>query len=115
MIEIDDKIVSADLLRECFACDIAACKGICCVEGNAGAPLEAEEVDILEREYEAYKPYMTPEGIEAVSDPAHAVFERHGRVELPPLVGVRPGARVRTETGNPGLQGTQGADRATLR
>ena len=172
MIEIDDKIVSADLLRECFACDIAACKGICCVEGNAGAPLEAEEVDILEREYEAYKPYMTPEGIEAVerqgfmvvdedgdlttplvdgaecaytyrengialrrgkgvaggedgvpqtdlmpfiSDPAHAVFERHGRVELPPMVGVRPGARVRTETGNPGLQGAQGADRATLR
>ena len=37
MIEIDDKIVSADLLRECFACDIAQCKGICCVEGNAGA------------------------------------------------------------------------------
>ena len=35
MIEIDDKIVSADLLRECFACDIAQCKGICCVEGNA--------------------------------------------------------------------------------
>ena len=62
MIEIDDKIVSADLLRECFACDIAQCKGICCVEGNAGAPLEAEEVGILEREYAAYKPYMTPEG-----------------------------------------------------
>ena len=42
MIEIDDKIVSADLLRECFACDIARCKGICCVEGNAGAPLEED-------------------------------------------------------------------------
>ena len=56
MIEIDDKIVSADLLRECFACDIAQCKGICCVEGNAGAPLEAEEVGILEREYAAYNP-----------------------------------------------------------
>ena len=36
MIEIDDKIVSADLLRECFACDLERCKGICCVEGNAG-------------------------------------------------------------------------------
>ena len=36
MIEIDDKIVSADLLREYFACDLGACKGICCVEGNAG-------------------------------------------------------------------------------
>ena len=47
MIEIEDKIVSADLLRECFACDLGQCKGICCVEGNAGAPLEAEEVDRL--------------------------------------------------------------------
>ena len=44
MIEIDDKIVSLDLLRECFACDLSRCKGICCVEGNAGAPLEIEEV-----------------------------------------------------------------------
>ena len=45
MIEIDDKIVSADLLRECFACDIAQCKGICCVEGNAGAPLMVVDED----------------------------------------------------------------------
>ena len=66
MIEIDDKIVSADLLREYFACDLAACKGICCVEGNAGAPLEMDEVDTLEEEYPNYKPYMTPEGIRAV-------------------------------------------------
>ena len=44
MIEIDDKIVSADLLREYFACDLGACKGICCVEGNAGAPLEMASI-----------------------------------------------------------------------
>ena len=78
MIEIDDKIVSADLLRECFACDIAQCKGICCVEGNAGAPLEAEEVGILEREYAAYKPYMTPEGIEAVERQGFMVIDEDG-------------------------------------
>lgn len=62
MIEIDDKIVSADLLRECFACDLAQCKGICCVEGNAGAPLEEDEVKILEREYPNYRSCMTPRG-----------------------------------------------------
>jgi hypothetical protein len=62
MIEIDDKIVSADLLRECFACDISRCKGICCVEGDAGAPLELDEVDILEQKYESYAKYMTEEG-----------------------------------------------------
>ncbi len=78
MIEIDDKIVSADLLRECFACDIAQCKGICCVEGNAGAPLEAEEVGILEREYANYKPYMTPEGIEAVERQGFMVIDEDG-------------------------------------
>ena len=77
------EIVSADLLRECFACDIAACKGICCVEGNAGAPLEAEEVDILEREYEAYKPYMTPEGIEAVERQGFMVVDEDGDLTTP--------------------------------
>ena len=66
MIEIDDKIVSADLLRECFACDLGKCKGICCVEGDAGAPLDIEEVDLLEEEYENYAPYMTAEGREAI-------------------------------------------------
>lgn len=83
MIEIDDKIVSADLLRECFACDLKQCKGICCVEGNAGAPLEAEEVDVLAREYEAYKPFMTPEGIEAVERQGFMVVDEDGDLTTP--------------------------------
>ena len=66
MIQIDDKIVSTDLLTEKFCCDPSRCKGACCVEGNAGAPLEAEEIEILEREYETYKPYLKPEGIAAI-------------------------------------------------
>ena len=45
MIEIDNKIVSLDLLRECFSCDLGLCKGICCVEGDSGAPLDIDEVD----------------------------------------------------------------------
>ncbi len=83
MIEIDDKIVSADLLRECFACDLAQCRGICCVEGSAGAPLEAEEIGELESEYEHYKPYMTPEGIEAVERQGFAVLDEEGDLTTP--------------------------------
>ena len=83
MIEIDDKIVSADLLRECFACDLAQCKGICCVEGNAGAPLEAEEVEILRREYPNYRPYMTGEGIEAVERQGFMVVDDDGDLTTP--------------------------------
>lgn len=83
MIEIDDKIVSIDLLKEHFACDIAQCKGICCVEGNSGAPLEADEVDILEEEYEAYKPYMTPEGVAAIEAQGFMVVDCDGDYTTP--------------------------------
>lgn len=83
MIEIDDKIVSTDLLRECFACDLGACKGICCVEGNAGAPLETDEVDTLEEEYPNYKPYMTPEGIRAVEAQGFMVVDEDGDYTTP--------------------------------
>ncbi len=83
MIEIDDKIVSTDLLRECFACDLGKCKGICCVEGNAGAPLEMDEVDVLEEEWENYRPYMTPEGIEAVERQGFMVFDEEGDCTTP--------------------------------
>lgn len=66
LIEIDDKIVSLDLFEKKFVCDLNACKGACCIEGDAGAPLTFEEADILEEELEAIKPYMRKEGIEAV-------------------------------------------------
>lgn len=98
MIEIDDKIVSADLLRECFACDLSQCRGICCVEGNAGAPLEADEVDILEREYEAYRPYMTAEGIEAVERQGFMVVDDDGDYTTP-LVNDAECAYARNENG----------------
>ncbi len=83
MIEIDGKIVSDDILTECFACDITRCKGECCVDGNSGAPLEMEEADILEEEYENYKPYMTPEGIESVERQGFMVVDCDGDYTTP--------------------------------
>ncbi len=83
MIEIDDKIVSIDILKEHFVCDIAQCKGICCVEGNAGAPLEIEEVDLLEQEYPAYKKYMTAEGVAAVEKQGFMVIDEDGDYTTP--------------------------------
>ena len=48
MLQIDDTIISLDLLDEYFVCDLATCKGICCIEGDAGAPLEKDEVKVIE-------------------------------------------------------------------
>jgi len=47
MFQIKDTIVSLDVLEEDFFCDLDACKGICCVEGNSGAPVERDELPLL--------------------------------------------------------------------
>ena len=48
MLQIDDTIISLELLEEHFVCDLSSCKGICCIEGDDGAPLEEAEVKIIE-------------------------------------------------------------------
>ena len=65
MIDIDNKLLSTDLFKE-FVCNLSACKGACCVAGNAGAPVEEEEVAILESIYPKVKPYLTEKGIREI-------------------------------------------------
>lgn len=83
MIAIDDKIVSTDLLTARFLCDLSTCKGICCVEGNAGAPLEAREVDLLDSEFEHYCPFLKPAGIAAIERDGFFVFDEDGDYTTP--------------------------------
>ena len=48
MLQIGDTIVSLDLFEKKFSCDLSVCKGECCVAGESGAPLEEEEIAVLE-------------------------------------------------------------------
>lgn len=66
LVEINDKIISTELFEKNFVCDLNACKGACCIEGDGGAPLTMEEVDVLEEIFDEVKPYMRPEGIAEV-------------------------------------------------
>ena len=68
IIEIENTLVSSAILKEQFVCDLAACKGACCVEGDAGAPLEEEELQKLDEIWEDVKPYLRPEGIKAIEE-----------------------------------------------
>ncbi len=63
MVEIDGKLISLDVFEKRFVCDLNACKGACCVEGDSGAPLEEEEIDLIEDNLEKIKPYMRAEGL----------------------------------------------------
>jgi hypothetical protein len=66
LVEIEDKIVSTQIFERQFVCDLTACKGSCCIKGDNGAPVTAEEVQIIEANLPKIKPFMRPEGIAAV-------------------------------------------------
>lgn len=66
MIAIGNTLISEDLIEKKFVCDLNACKGECCVAGDSGAPLDKEELPLLEGVVEAVKPYMTKKGIKVV-------------------------------------------------
>ncbi len=66
IVEIQDKLVSSELFSKQFVCNLSACKGACCVEGDTGAPLEKKEIRQIERSLDKIKPYMTKAGIKAV-------------------------------------------------
>ena len=72
MIQIDDVVVSLDVIQEKFLCDLGACKGECCIEGDAGAPVEQDEVAKLEE--------VLPIIWEELSPEARAVIDKQGVV-----------------------------------
>jgi hypothetical protein len=76
MILIDDILISDEVVDKHFVCNLKACKGACCVEGDSGAPLEQEEVTLLERDFAAIKHFLTPEGITAIEQQGVSVEEK---------------------------------------
>lgn len=71
MIAIDNVLLSDDIISESFVCDLTKCKGACCVDGDAGAPLEAAELKEIDKVYDSVLPYLTAE--------SRAELDRQGR------------------------------------
>jgi hypothetical protein len=67
MIAVGHTLVSDDIAEKKFVCNLARCKGECCVAGDMGAPLDNDEATKIQDDYERIRPYMRPEGIDAVS------------------------------------------------
>ncbi|MBS1612462.1 MAG: DUF3109 family protein [Bacteroidetes bacterium] len=86
MIVIDDKIISDDVVEKQFVCDLNACKGACCVEGEFGAPLEKDELPILDAIYEKVKPYLSEEGIQEIEKQGKWVYIKENDEYCTPLM-----------------------------
>lgn len=68
MFQLGKTIVSEDIIEKDFVCNLNACKGKCCIDGEAGAPLEESELQILMDVYPKVKPFLREEGIAAIED-----------------------------------------------
>ena len=76
MLAIDNKLISDEVLEEQFVCDLNKCKGGCCEDVDACAPMEKWELEKLKKYYEAIKPYMTEEGIREVERQGKYLFDK---------------------------------------
>lgn len=81
MFQLGKTIVSEDILEKDFVCNLSACKGACCVDGDAGAPLSEEETKILAEIYPKVKPFLRKEGIEAIEKLGTSVIGTDGTLE----------------------------------
>src|SRR5690606_3878346 len=85
MILVGKAVLSDDVKENFFVCDLEQCKGACCVEGDAGAPLEEEEIGILDEIYPQVKSYLTEEGIETIERQGTWVYDQDGDKVTPTI------------------------------
>jgi len=83
MIIIGNTSVSDDLYLVRFCCHLERCHGACCVDGDAGAPLEEEEISILEDDLDFIKPFMTEQGIKTVDENGVFDYDTHSNFVTP--------------------------------
>ena len=87
MIQIGKALISEEIIEKEFVCNLSACKGACCIDGDGGAPLDKEEVDILKDIYPKVKPFMRQVGIDAVEAHGTSIVTDLGELEAPLING----------------------------
>jgi hypothetical protein len=83
MFQLGKTIVSEEIFEKEFVCNLSACKGACCIDGDAGAPLTEEETKILAEIYPKIKPFLRKEGIKAIEEQGTHITSEFGELETP--------------------------------
>ncbi len=83
MIKLGDTIISDDVVEKHFVCDLSKCKGACCIEGDAGAPLDVDEISYLEDYIDEILPYLTEEGRATIAREGVFDYDSDGELVTP--------------------------------
>ena len=83
MFQLGKTIVSEDIIEKEFVCNLGACKGECCVAGEAGAPVTETEINILKKIYPKVKQFLRPEGIKAIEIQGTHIVSELRELETP--------------------------------
>ena len=86
MLQIGKAIISLDVLQKEFCCDIEKCKGVCCVDGDSGAPVTPEEAAIIEALYPDFADYLSEENKAEIKKQGFSVTDSDGDL-VTPIVG----------------------------
>ena len=76
MIAINNILISDEVVKEQFVCDLGKCKGACCVDGDAGAPLEKEELQHINDVFEAVLPDLNEESKKEIDRQGRYVYDK---------------------------------------
>ena len=76
MIAIENVLVSDEIIREAFVCDLHACKGACCVDGDAGAPLDSSELKKIDEVFEHVAPYLDKVSLNEINRQGRYIYDK---------------------------------------
>lgn len=78
MILLENTLISEDILDKEFICNLASCKGKCCIEGDSGAPLDAIEIEYLQKNLSGIIPYLDPESTQFLAQKGSIEQDKDG-------------------------------------
>ena len=99
MIQVDNLLISEDLFEAYFVCDLEACKGACCVEGDSGAPLREDELGVLEEIQSVVRPFLPNSGVAALEKEGAWIMDAEGDYVTPLVEGEHCAYTVFSEDG----------------
>ena len=76
MIAIENVLLSDQIISDQFVCDLNSCKGACCVDGDAGAPLDAKELMRIDEVFSAVLPYLRKEAVDEINRQGRYVHDK---------------------------------------